>query len=917
MIDHPLTPAGEAGGVPAGLLPVGVVTFLFTDIEGSTRLFRTLGERYRSLLDAHHEIIRAAVTGNHGVVVRTQGDGFFCAFSEASAAIAAALAAQLAITSHPWPAGAEVRVRMGLHTGEAQATGEEDYVALAVHQAARVGDAGHGGQVVVSEAARALAGEQLPEGASLSLLGSYRLKDFPEPQPLYQLGHPDLPATFPSLRALPATAHNVPEQATLFVGRQTALAELGKLVRSRRLVTVLGVGGVGKTRLAIELVPKVAASFPDGVWLIELARLSRGATVAPEVAGALGVRADAERGWLEALMSALREKQLLLVLDNCEHVLDAAAELAEQLVARCPEVTVLATSREPLGLAFEQRFPLSPLSIPDSSSAADLAGSEAVALFVDRARAVAASVELPHDLGPVVEICRRLDGLPLAIELAAARVAAIPVASIAARLDRRFSVLARGHRGALSHHETLRGSIGWSHDLLDPAEKALIRRLGVFTGQFNLEAVEAVCAAAPLAPDDVLDLLGRLVDKSLVHHPGERYELLDSIREFAREQLDEAGELEQLGLSHLAHYTEIVEANAKVADGPQQRAAYDRLEADLGNIRAAVEFALERSDPAALRLGAALGQWGFVRNRLGEVARWCIDAAAAAPEAPAAIRASALTQAGFALVVLGSPVRGHALLDEGLELARSVDDRRLLFETLLMAADLRLEADRPLPARPLAREALTVARGIGDDWTLGRAIVVEARAFQDELGYEETYRRLALALASFEQADDRRQVGRVALTMAFLSLESHALDAAEAEAARCLSICKELEHPIGQAISTIVLVWVAIERGEPAVAGDLLAQAIAIARESGYVALLGYCVAARAALRFGAGDRAEAARMLGTLGANADALGGEGARAISARVERLRGALAEELGGERLAELIAAGARVPLPAIDL
>jgi predicted ATPase/class 3 adenylate cyclase len=916
MMDRRSSAADGAAGVRAAELPSGTVAFMFTDIEGSTRMFRALGNDYGAVLGAHNEIIGAAVAGRGGVVVRNQGDGFFCAFAHPPAAIAAALEVQLALAAHDWPEGGEPRVRIGVHTGDADAPNGE-YVSLAVHQAARVGDAGHGGQVIVSEATLAEAGTELPDGASLEPLGSYRLKDFPDPEPLYELRHPDLRSGFPALRALPATAHNVPEQVTLFVGRQTALEELARLVRNRRLVTVLGPGGVGKTRLAIELVPAVAGEFPHGVWLIELAHLSRGATVAPEVAGELGVRPDAERGWVGSIVDALRAKRLLLLLDNCEHVIDDAAALAEQLIAHCPQVAVLATSREPLGLAGEQRFPLAPLSVPDESIELTMSGSDAVALFVDRARAVAATVELPRDLGSVAEICRRLDGLPLAIELAAARVAAIPVSMMAARLDRRFALLTRGHRGALTHHETLRGSIGWSYDLLERDEQLLLARLGTFTGGFDLDAIEAVCAAAPLAPGDVLDLTVRLVEKSLVQHAGDRYELLDSIREFAREQLDAAGEVAALRNAHLGYYTELVEASAQVADGPQQRAVYDRLDADFGNIRAAVEFALERSDPAALKLGAALGQWGFVRNRLGEVARWCIDAAAAAPGAPAATRAAALAQAGFAFVVLGSPARGHALLDEGLELAHSVDDPRLLVDTLLMAADLRLEAGMPIEARALATEALAVAERIDDPWTLGRATAIEARAYQDELGYEETYRRLARAGEYFERAADRRQVGRVALTMAFLSLEHQALDAAAVEARRCLAICEEIGHTIGQAVARVPEIWVAIERGEPTAARELLTRAIVIARASGYVALIGYCVAAGAALRFDTGDLEGAARMLGALEANGDALGGEGGAAISVRVQRLRARLGEAIGDDRLAELIAEGSHVALAEQEL
>ena len=488
--ERPRVPEGGAGTAHRVLragLPAGLITFLFTDVEGSTRLNRTLGYgAYEELLAAHHAIIRAAVGGQGGVEVRTEGDGFFCVFADASAALAACLAAQLAVRAHPWPAAAEVRVRMGVHTGEAE-PGGDDYIALAVNQAARVVAAAHGGQVLVSDATRLLVGERLPAEASLQPLGRYRLKDFSEPVLLHQLLHRGLPSDFPALRTLPAAAHNVPAQATLFVGRQTALAELAKLVTSRRLVSVLGAGGVGKTRLATELVPMVVSSFADGVWLIELARLGRGDDVASEVAATLGVRAEAERDAVDTVADALADKRLLLILDNCEHVLDSTSRLVERMIARCPEVSVLTTTREPLGVRGEQRFPLAPLTVPAGVNA-DPEASEAVALFVDRARAVLPAFDLTQDRDAVVEICGRLDGLPLAIELAAARAAAIPLVHIAARLDHRFTVLKQSYRGALPHHETLRGSIAWSHDLLDPEEQALVRRLAVFTGEFDLEA---------------------------------------------------------------------------------------------------------------------------------------------------------------------------------------------------------------------------------------------------------------------------------------------------------------------------------------------------------------------------------------------------------------------------------------------
>jgi predicted ATPase/class 3 adenylate cyclase len=900
--------------VSATALPAGVVTFLFTDVEGSTRLLRTAGERFAEQLEAHNGIIRTAISAHGGHEVRTGGDSFFCAFPDPARALATCLGAQLALRKHPWPAGMEIRVRMGLHTGQAQ-LGGDDYISLAVHQAARVADAAHGGQVLVSEATRLLVAETLPAGATLQLLGGYRLKDFPGPTQLYQLCHPALQAEFPSLRALPAAAHNVPEQTTLFVNRNADIAALRELVVSRRLVSVLGPGGVGKTRLAIEAVPVVVPHFPDGVWLIELAPLGNGEAVASEVSAAVGVPAEAERHVADTLSDALAAKRLLLVLDNCEHVLEDTAALVELLVGRCPDVHVLATSREPLGLRGETRYALSPLSLPASAEAVDVEASEAVALFADRAQAVAPGFEVASERKAVAEICRRLDGLPLAIELAAARAASIPVGRIAARLDRRFSVLQRSYTGALSHHETLRGSIEWSHDLLDPPERVLLRRLAVFTGEFDLEAVEAICGRPPLTDDDILDLLVRLVEKSLVHRSNERYVLLESIREFAQEQLQPAHEAEEIAVAHLEHYTSVVEAAAIEADGPNQREAYDRLDADLGNIRAAVERALARSDQRALRLGAALAQYGFIRNRLAEVARWCIDAVAAAPDAPAALRARALTQAGFALVVMGSPERGHGLVDDGLTMARSAGDRELLVQTLLMAADLRLEAGQETEARPLASEALRLVSTAGADWTRARALVVAARADQDEAGYAETHERLAQALGLFERAGDRRQAARVLLTMAYLSLEAGELEAAEAEAGQCFSICEELEHPIGQAVARVVQVWTAIDRGELEVAGTLLSETISTARDSGYRALLGYCVAAAATLSAAQSKPVEAARLLGALASADSALGGEGARVTRRRADTLRAVLEQRLGAAELASHIQDGARLTLEEI--
>ncbi len=585
-----------------------------------------------------------------------------------------------------------------------------------------------------------------------------------------------------------------------------------------------------------------------------------------------------------------------------------SAELIERLIARCTEVNVLATSRVPLGLPAERRYPLSPLPVPGVDDA-DVASSEAVALFVERARVVSPGFDLGREQQAVIDICRRLDGLPLAIELAAARTASIPPARIAQRLDHRFSVLKHAYRTGLPHHATLRASIEWSHDLLEPDEQVLFRRLGVFTGEFDLEAAEAVCGEAPLSPDDVLDVLGLLVDKSLVQRTGDRFVLLETIREFARERLEEAGEAELVAAVHVVYFTETVEAASAEADGPDQRAAYDRIDADLPNVRAAVQWALERADPAALRLGAALGQYAFVRNRLTEIAGWCTDAVAAAPEAPVDLRVRALTQAAFALVARGDTGRGLALAADAVDLARGADDPRLIVESLLMAADLHLEEGGTENARPFAHEALERVSEVRDPWLEGRVVLVAARADEELERIETTHERLARALHCFERAGDLRQQARVLLTQAYLSLAAGALEAAEGEVARCALITEELGHPIGVAVTRIVSVWVAIERDDLERARSLLDLVLPTARECGYLALLGYGATALAALAARDGADDQAARLVGAIQATEGSLGGEGRRALAQRMRRLDAELRERLGEEAWKAACAAGAR--------
>ena len=472
-------------------------------------------------------------------------------------------------------------------------------------------------------------------------------------------------------------------------------------------------------------------------------------------------------------------------------------------------------------------------------------------------------------------------------------------------------MLRRSHRGGLPHHETLRAWIEWSHELLDKDERVLLARLAVFTGEFELEAAEAVCGSAPLVTDDILYLLGQLIEKSLLQPAGDRYLMLESIREFAREQLEQAGEVEAMIAAHVAYYTELVEEIALQGEGPGQREAFDRLDAVLSNVRSAVERSLQRSDVMALRISAAVGQYGYVRNRLAEVAHWCIDPPRSRRAAGSRVRA--LNQAGFALVIMGSLDGGLAVIDDGLELARSAGDRLLLGQSLLMAADLRLEAGREVAARPVAAEAVEVVRGLGDDVLLGRALCFMAWAEQEEAGFDATAQGLEAAFELFQRAGDDRRLARTKLLLAYLSLEAGDLDEAEYQASRGREYAERLDHVIGRAMMQIALVWVAIDRGEFESATEMLDESLTIASEAGYQGLMAYCIAAEAGLAAAMGAPERAACRLGSLRAEGmlDEIGGEGGRAIGLRLAAIHEALATELG-DALEELMLQGAQIHL-----
>ena len=706
-------------------------TFLFTDIEGSTALLRRLGEGlYAQVLADHHSLIRSGLAAHDGREVDTQGDAFFAVFSSPTACMAAVMQMQRALAAHAWPGGEHVRVRMGVHTGEAERTAA-GLVGLDVHRAARVAAAGYGGQVLVSETAAALVRDALPAGAALADLGVHRLKDLGRPERVFQLQAAGLQARFPPLRSLgnPALPNNLPAQLATFVGREKELSEVRALVESSRLVTLTGAGGCGKTRLGIQLAAGLLDGSGDGVWLVELAAVSDETAVAPAICQALGIAAQPGRAALDTLLDALALQDMLIVLDNCEHLIGACAKTADAIVRRCPRVHLVATSREPLGIGGETIYRVPPLSLPGPGEfgLAAAGSSDAVALFIERARAQGTGLSVDEATAPlVVSICARLDGLPLAIELAAARLRSLSLRGLADRLDQRFRLLTGGSRTAPARQQTLEATVDWSYSLLHGAEQSLLGRLSVFAEGFDLGAAEAVCGFGDIEAFDVTGLLGSLVDKSLVvaEPAGEalRYRLLETIRQFAAERLAHGGDqAAAVAAAHGAYYLRLAETAAPHLTGPGQGSWLARLDTDQANLQRAALHAASRPDGTeqVLRLGVALRRYWMARNRDEEAASLLLPVLDR-PEARAdpGLFATALVTAAT-VGSRGDIARARQLGERAVILARQLDDDRLLIDALATLGFVCYLAGEPKRGLPLGREAVQRARQLGDDVLLG------------------------------------------------------------------------------------------------------------------------------------------------------------------------------------------------------
>jgi predicted ATPase/class 3 adenylate cyclase len=814
------------------------VTFLFTDIEGSTRLVQDLGDRYESALADHRQLLRTAFGERDGHEVGTEGDSFFVVFAKASDAVAAALDGQLALASHGW-AEKPIRVRMGLHTGEAQLD-NEGYIGLAVHQAARVSAAAHGGQVLVSQTTRDLVAGSLPDGANLVDLGEHRLKDLAHATRLYNLSHAGLQAELPPPRSLSVLPNNLPLQLTTFVGRDEEIAKITKLLGTTRLLTLAGAGGVGKTRLALQVAADVVTEYRDGAWLADLAPITDPELIVRGIAESLGAREEKGRTIDEVLVEHLQGKELLVVIDNCEHLAEQSADVIDKLLHAASGLTIVTTSREPLGAEGENVFRVPSLDTPSGDEPPEaLNAYESVRLFCDRAMQATADFSVTTaNAQAVTEICRRLDGMPLGIELAAARVRMLTPQEIASRLDQRFKLLTGGVRTGIRRQQTLRATVDWSYEMLSEGERLLFRRLAVFVGGFVLDAVESVCSGDGIDTSEVFDLLSNLVDRSLVvAEPREgktRYRLLETMREYGREALVASGEAATTWSRHLEWCTGFAEAGEPALEGHGQAEILARFADELDNIRQALGWATtEGGAVTGMRLASALGRFWILRGLHKEGTRW-LEACYAEAQADltSGQKAKALLFIAATLGGADEISRCREIYAECAALPRDSSTLTWVGEALndLGIISWALDADFDLATRQL-EEALELRTSAGHRFgvaeTLGNlSQVAEWRGDQARAAELQ-----AQALAIYEEIGD---AGRVAMVRG--ALATRAADQGDLKRARTLheeglATTRDLGAPALIAEHLAPLAMIAKDEGRFAEAEAMLDEAYEIARD--------------------------------------------------------------------------------------
>jgi predicted ATPase/class 3 adenylate cyclase len=826
-------------------LPSGTVTFLFTDVEGSTRLLERHPKAYRTAITQHHTILCEAVEQNHGAVFETVGDAVYAAFASPGAAVVAALRAQHDLNGASWGEIGSLRVRMGLHTGEVEQQGNH-YFGAALYRCGRLTDAGHGGQVLLSAATAELVREALPAAADLRDLGNHRLKDLQRPEHVFQLLAPGLAVDFPALRTLESFLNNLPVQPTPLIGRRREVIAGRSLLQhpEARLVTLTGPGGVGKSRLGLQIAADVLRAFPDGTFFVDLAPVISADLVIPSIAKTLSVQEAANRPILDSLKEYLRDRQLLLVLDNFEHVLASAAQVAD-LLSTCPRLKALVTSREALHLRGERQFPVPPLALPDRSrgeSIDQLTRYEAIRLFIERAQEAKLDFVISdRNASAIAEICRRLDGLPLGIELAAARVNVFSPQALLARLEHPLAVLTSGARDLPVRQQTLRQAIGWSYDLLTSGEQMLYRRLAVFVGGCTLAAAEAVAGGGrPDAGLDVINGMASLVDKSLLRQEGEngelRFKMLETLREYARECLIAAGEADRFERSHADYYLEFAEqAEPGLHEGWRQAEWLERLTEDHDNLRAALSWFV-RHGPTdhGLRLAGALRRFWRSRGYFAEGREWT-SSLLALPGARGrtAARARALYAAGGFANQQGDYVEARALFQESLDIYRELGDIHGIGWGLVYLGILSRYEGNHAAARSLLEESLGLVKKAGDTEAMAAALGNLGMIARDEGAADVAETHLGESLGLWRKLGDRVGIGWALTGLAMVARAQGKLEVAVARTEESLALWRELGDRQNTANVLSTAARLARDQGEHAVARARLTESLGIFKDVG------------------------------------------------------------------------------------
>ncbi len=888
-------------------LPSGTVTFLFTDIEGSTRLLQQLGDKFAILNAGQDQLLRQAWEANHGTVVTTQGDSFFVAFSRAMDAVNAAVQAQQALARQAWPEGVSVRVRMGLHTGEPQIS-LSDYVGMDVHRAARIAAVAHGGQVLISQTTRDLIENQLPADMALHDLGNHRLKDLRRPMHLYQLVIAGLPSDFPPLKSLEASPNNLPVQLTSFIGRSKEMSEVKELLSKERLLTLTGPGGSGKTRLALQAAAEMIDQFHDGVFFVALAPISDPGLVASTIAQPLGLRETAGRSIVDSLKDYLQSKSVLLFLDNFEQVISAAPLITELLVS-CSELKILITSREGLHISGEREYPVPPLGLPDLSqhpSLESLSQYAAVELFIQRAQAVKPDFNITNETAPAVaEICYRLDGLPLAIELAAARIKLLPPRAMLARLEHSLEFLTGGARDLPARQQTLRNAIAWSYDLLNEDDKKLFRWLSVFVGGCTLEAVETV-AGEQLEPISVLDRVGSLVDKSLLREVEEtsnepRYVILEVLREYGLEQLEASGEQDAIRFSHAGFFLGLAEQAAASLESAEQVLWMNRMEQEHDNLRSALEWSktAEGAGELCLRLASALGLFWETRGYFSE-GRERLSAVlkTEAAQGRTAARASLLARAAELAYRQSDYPATTSFAAESLAIYREVGDRQGMASALIKLANAATEVGDYVAASGHLEEALAIWRELDDKHGIARALISLGWNALRPGDYQLASTRLEEALALSRQLEDTRSMGFELSGLGEVALRQGESQRAARLVEESLELRRRLGNKWGIGVSLGILGWAALRQGDWDRAAARLGESLEVRREIGDKSGSTWCLERLAEVALGRGQAEKAARLFGAAAALRASIGSVMDAAdrpeYESRIASLRGEMGEE-----------------------